>query len=407
MRLSRTVKWFIVTCVCLIGIAGGFIVGMVATAKMGLIPIYSSSLAASAERTFRLMQKEALDPPDVETATEGVIDGILKSNGDIYARYLPEESFEKYTESMSGTFGGIGVVMEEKDGNVQVVQVYEDSPAEAAGVQPGDWFYAVGDDQRDEWTSTELQLLVRGEPGTDVTITFARPYQEGDTINMRHPLGVPYTVTIERDTIQVPITRYEIIDGNVGYIRLFSFNRNANDEIRADIEKLRAQGAEKFVFDLRSNVGGDFRQALLVASIFVDEGIIVKVESRVDGETIYKASGDAIEPDVPLVLLVDENSASAAEIVAAAVKDHGRGKLVGMNTFGKGSVQSQIPFGTGAVFLTTAHYLGPNGEVINNVGVEPDYIIGMPLDRQFNPSRGENFNEDIQLQEALRVLREQ
>ena len=191
------VKWLIVTCICLIGIAGGFVGGVISSATMGFIPIYSSDLSRTAEQTFRMMQKEALDPPETDTAVQGIINGMLTSNGDRHARYLPEEAFEKYTESMSGTFGGIGVVMEERDDNVQIVQVYEGSPAEKAGVEVGDWFYAVGDEKRDTWTSSELQLLVRGEPGTEVEITFCRPFTENDMMDMRHPLGVPFTDVVD------------------------------------------------------------------------------------------------------------------------------------------------------------------------------------------------------------------
>jgi carboxyl-terminal processing protease len=299
---------------------------------------------------------------------------------------------------MEGQFGGIGVVLAEEDGGVKIAQVYEDTPAQRGGLEKGDWFYAIDDVQQDSWSTLEIQKLVKGEPGTDVTITLMRPYTEGDTMNIRYPRGVPYTVTLTRDVIQVPITKTELYDGNVGYVRLFEFNRASGAAVRSDIESLKAQGATKFILDLRDNPGGDLTQAISVASIFIESGVIVKIESRTGGDSERKASGNTTVPDAPLVILIDENSASASEIVAGAIRDYNRGTLVGMNTYGKGSVQTQLKYKDGAILMTTAHYLSPKDKIIDNIGVAPDVEISMPLTGQ------KEFETDIQLQEALKVL---
>ena len=395
--MSRSVKILIVAGLLLIGILGGFLAGFLVTAKLGLNR-QPSPLSAGVDSVFLLMQRQALDPPDETTATVGAINGLLQSNGDLYARYLPKDDFKSYSEMMQGSFGGIGVVLAEENGNVRVASVYGDTPAQRAGIEAGDWFYEIDGIQQDSWTSQEIQRLVKGEPGTTVTITLCRPYTETDTMNIRYPLGVPYTVTIERAIIEVPVTKAELLDGDVGYIRLFEFNRMAGEAVRRDIATLVEAGATRFILDLRDNPGGDLSQAISVASIFIEEGVIVKVESRVDGETVMNTTGTTVLPTEPVIVLIDENSASASEIVAGAIRDHGRGKLVGMKTFGKGSVQTVLNYKDGAIILTTAHYLSPNGSKINDVGVTPDIEISMPLAAQKDRST------DIQLQEALKLL---
>jgi len=395
--MPRSLKYLIVVGIVIVGILGGFLGGFLMTAQFGVAK-QSSELSSGVEAVFKLMQEEALNPPAETTATIGAINGLLQSNGDRYARYLPADDFKNYNESMEGSFGGIGVVLAEENGNVKIAQVYEDTPASRGGLEKGDWFYAVDGIEQDSWTVADIQRLVKGEPGTEVEITFARPYTEEDTMNMRYPLGVPYTVTLERAIIQVPITKTELYGGDIGYIRLFEFNRISGDAVRSDIAELKKQGAKRFILDLRDNPGGDLSQAVSVASIFITEGIIVKVESRVSGERSFKVSDSTMLPDEALVILIDENSASASEIVAGAIKDYERGTLVGMTTFGKGSVQSQLAYKDGAILLTTAHYLSPKGNAIDDVGVSPDVEISMPLSGQ------KEFDTDIQLQEAIKVL---
>lgn len=361
-------------------------------------PVKYADVKDQSEGILDLMGREALDPPSETSATIGAIDGILKSGGDKYARYLPAEKFSEYTEQMEGAFGGMGVVLEEKDGTVGIVQVYKNTPASREGVKKGDYFYTINGVSREAWTIEEVRKRVKGEPGTKVKLTMMRPYKKGDVMNMRYPLGVPYNITITRDVIEVPNTEASLMQGDIGYIRLFEFNRRSTDEVKREIQSLTKKGAKKFILDLRDNPGGDLQEAVGVASLFIKEGPIVKIESRVEGMQILNASGVYIT-GAPLVVLVDENSASASEIVSGALLDYKRAKLVGMKTYGKGSVQTQFDYADGAVLFTTAHYLTPKGRVINGIGNTPDIIVPMALDMQADPKT------DLQLQAAIKELR--
>ena len=357
----------------------------------------TSNLTRDVSDLYHLMQKNALEPPDETTATVGALNGILKSNGDRYARFLPAEMFAKYSEGMSGEFGGIGVLLGEKDDTVYVLKVYADTPAEKAGLQVGDYFYSVDGESSDSWTTEEISSRVRGEVGTKVELTLLRPFEEGEMPDSAEfMLGNPYTVTVTRGKIESPNTEVKMLEGKVGYVRLFEFNLKATDELRREIEDLISQGASSLILDLRENPGGDLQQAIGVSSLFIKSGTVVKIESRVATKNEeLKATGKVVSKELPLVCLIDGNSASASEIVSGALQDYGRGVLVGMTSFGKGSVQSQIPFRSGAVFMTTAHYLTPKGRVINGKGNTPDIVVEMKVGDQSDEAT------DIQLQRAI------
>ncbi|MCL2437513.1 MAG: S41 family peptidase [Coriobacteriia bacterium] len=360
---------------------GGFAVSQIVFVVDSARTAQNAQLTSEVSDLFNLMQREALDPPSETTATVGALNGLLRSNDDHYARFLPEEELQRYEESMAGAFGGIGVLLGEDEGTTFVVQVYEDTPAEHAGIQEGDFFYGVDGETRNDWTISELSSRVRGEVGTDVEIIMVRPWDE-DTMptNMDHHLGDPFTVSVTRDIIQAPVTEVKTFDDNVGYVRLFDFNLRATEELYADIEGLIEEGAESLILDLRSNPGGDLNQAISVASLFIESGPIVQIEEAGQPEpVVLSVRGDQISQQLPLVVLVNGNSASASEIVAAAIQDHDRGTVVGVETFGKGSVQTQIPFRNGAAFMTTAQYLSAHGRVIEGEGVAPDVEAEMSI----------------------------
>lgn len=396
--MSKPIKFLLIGTLCLVFLLGGFIGGYLMNADYAGAPVKYAEVKDQSEGILDLMGREALEPPSETSATIGAIDGILKSGGDKYARYLPAEKFTAYTEQMEGAFGGMGVVLEEKDGTVGVVQVYKNTPASREGVKKGDYFYTINGVSRETWTMEEVRKRVKGEPGTKVKLTMMRPYKKGDVMNMRYPLGVPYNITITRAIIEVPNTESSLMQGDIGYIRLFEFNRRSTDEVKREITSLTKKGAKKFILDLRDNPGGDLQEAVGVASLFIKEGPIVKIESRVDGTQILNASG-VYTTGAPLVVLIDENSASASEIVSGALLDYKRAKLVGMKTYGKGSVQTQFDYADGAVLFTTAHYLTPKSRVINGVGNTPDIVVPMALDLQADPKT------DLQLQAAIKELR--
>jgi carboxyl-terminal processing protease len=193
-----------------------------------------------------------------------------------------------------------------------------------------------------------------------------------------------------------------MLDGHIGYVRLFEFTQKSTDDLRSSYEKLISQGATSLVLDLRDNPGGDLNQAVGVGSLFLKKGQpVVQIKSRVDGSSSLLATGDTLSKDLPVVVLVNANSASASEIVSGALQDYGRAKLVGTTTFGKACVQTEIPFAGGAVFMTTADYLTAKGRNINAKGITPDIKVEMDIALERDPAK------DTQLQKALELVKQQ
>ena len=405
--MSRTLKIMVVAfSICAVGLSsfiGGYVVSAFTTRGVDMAALADDSSSGSTSELntmttdmFKLMQDEALAPPSETSATIGAVNGLVKSNGDKYARYLPPTDFESYSEEMSGSFGGIGVVLGEKNSTSYVVQVYKTTPAAKAGLKTGDYFYGVGDTTSDKWTTEKIQKLVKGKPGTKVKLTMLRPYKKGEMPDIKHPLGKPYTVTITRAVIETPNTIVAMKGDHVGYVRLFQFNRIATKEVRREIESLTKKGATSFILDLRDNPGGDLYEAVGISSLFIKKGPIVKIESRVDGTEVIQATGNVVT-DAPLVVLANENSASASEIVSGALQDYKRAPLVGAKTFGKGSVQTQFETKNGgAVLFTTAHYLTPKDRKINDIGLTPD------VESKMNPDLQGKDSTDTQLQTAIK-----
>jgi len=399
--MNRTTKLIVlilsVSILTLTAFFGGFATSQVMFITEDARARQNPQLTREVSELYNLMQREALDPPSETTATVGALNGLLRSNGDNYARFLPEEELQRYEESMMGAFGGIGVLLGEQNETVFILEVYEDTPAEAAGLQAGDYFYTVDGEARLDWITADISARVRGEIGTDVELTMVRPFEEDVMpMTMEHPLGEPFEVTITRDIIQTPVTEARMLDGNVGYVRLFEFNRRATDELQEDLEDLIEQGATSLILDLRDNPGGDLNEAIGVSSLFIEEGIIVQIESAGGSlpEVLHRR-GPSLSVQLPLICIVNGNSASASEIVSAALQDHGRAAIVGTNTFGKASVQTQIPFARGAAFMTTAHYLTADGRVIDEVGNTPDIEVETSI-----ADRAED-ETDSQLQRAI------
>lgn len=364
------------------GFAGGFVVAR-ATGTFGMPPAPSGDVGVRVDEVRRMLDGQALEPPSETSATVGAINGMLKSNGDKYAEYFDQRHFTYMNEETAGSFGGIGVVLGETSGTATVLEVYKGTPAEKGGVRKGDRFSKIDKEKRATWTTDDVVKRVRGPEGTQVTITFIRPSEKKE-----------YTTTLTRAKIKVPNVKSEMI-GKVGYIRLGEFNGESDKDLRAAIESLGKKGAKSYILDLRDNPGGLLSQAVAVSSLFIKDGIIVKVEERGKEPESYRATGD-VATKLPLVVLVNENSASASEIFGGAIQDYGRAKLVGVKTFGKGSVQTiqDVSFGGGVKF-TIAHYLTPKGRAINGKGLTPDIVVAMPFEKQMDRKT------DIQLKRAI------
>jgi carboxyl-terminal processing protease len=338
--------------------------------------------------TKSYITKEALVPPTETSLTANTIEGMLKSLGDPYAAYFDPKHFQYFNEQTQGSFGGIGVTLgENKKGEAYVVSVIKGTPASRAGIKKGDVFVSIDATSRPKWSSDEVVKRVRGKEGTKVTIGMRREGQ-----------AKPVKFTLTREQISVPNVESSIQGGNVGYIRLFTFNAKAAEDVKAAITSLKAKGAKAFILDLRDDPGGLLQAGVDVTSLFVKDGVVVRVDERGKPEQKYYVTGKTVT-DAPLVVLVNANSASASEIAAGALQDYKRAIIVGVKSFGKGSVQSihQLSNG-GAIKFTTAHYLTPLKRVIDKKGVLPEYIIPMKEDLQAEPKT------DTQLQKAVELL---
>ena len=306
---------------------------------------------------------------DVDNAEiiEASIDGMLSSL-DPHSSYLNPEEFRAMNEQTSGEYSGLGVEVTQQEGLVLVVSPMDDSPASRAGIQSGDYFSAVDGQNIVGMTLNDAIKLMKGAANTDVTLTVLREGVE------------PFDVTLTRAIIRPEVVTHRA-EGDIGYVRISSFNQLTTDGVEDAIDVLRKDIPGKMrglVLDLRSNPGGLLDQAVSVSSLFLDGGEIVSARGRRPEEVNrYNARRGERLPNTPIVILINGGSASAAEIVAGALKDHGRALILGETSFGKGSVQSVIPLGgkQGAIRLTTQRYYTPSNASIQGAGIEPDIEV--------------------------------
>jgi carboxyl-terminal processing protease len=397
-RFSRVVLTIAVAVILLMGgFAGGFVLARHGASVEGIVNVTSaeSTVGDKVEEVMTLLEGDALKPPTETSATAGAIQGLLDATGDKYALYFDAQHYKYFNEQSAGAFGGIGVtIAENKNGQAYVVSVMADTPASKAGIKANDVFVTVDGVTRSKWTSEEIVKRVRGNPGTTVTVVMRRDKELK-------------TFTVTRANIQVPNIESRILESGVGYIRLFSFNQRSEQDVRSAIEGLTKQGAKGFILDVRDNPGGLLDQAVQVASLFVPSGVIVRVDERNKPEQSSRATGRTAT-GAPLVLLVNENSASASEILAGALQDYSRATLVGVKTFGKGSVQTVHELEDGsAVKFTIAHYLTPKSRIIDGKGVTPEYVVPMKLELEYDSHAQKDVAKDTQLTKAIAVLKKE
>ena len=321
----------------------------------------------------------------INSTIKGFVEGI----GDEYSEYMTAEEWEEYQESALGNYVGVGIYMTlDDDDNVIVVSTISGTPAEEAGIQSEDIITAVDGESVIGMTTTEVSNRVKGEEGTSVAITV---YRDGDYLDF----------TLERKSIKVYHVETEMLDDNIGYISLLTFDEECSEEFETGMDELIEQGAEKIIFDLRYNTGGLVEEALNIIDLFVDEGEEILIEVAADGtETINTAESDK-KYDIEIVILVNEYTASASEIVTGALKDYGIATVVGTTTYGKGVIQNVYSLSDGSVLkLTTAEYYTPNRNQINKVGIEPDYEI--EIDEENLDDEGNII--DTQLEKAKELL---
>ncbi len=323
-------------------------------------------------------------PLDDVALIEGAMEGMLATLGDDNTRYLTPRSQAAEQASMEGEFQGIGAEVTDMDGAITIVSPFEGSPAEAAGLRPGDILRAAGGVELTGMDVGEAAALVRGPAGTAVTLLVER---DGET----------FTVDIVRDVIKIPSVRGRINEDGQAYIRLNRFATPTPEELDALLRELLAESPTGVILDLRMNPGGLLSSVIDVADQFLPEGIVMTERFGDGRETIYRSTNEGAAETVPLVVLVDEGSASASELLAGALRDRGRATVVGETTFGKGTVQSvhQLSNG-GGLRITIARWLTPDGFWVHEQGLEPDVII---------PYEGIiDAEDDPQLQAAVDVL---
>jgi carboxyl-terminal processing protease len=302
---------------------------------------------------------------DEETLDDASLRGIVESLDDPYSHYLTPKEAEFQQEAISGEFEGVGMSVEEDRRGLRVLSVFEKSPAEKAGIVKGDLIVSVNGRSIAGVSSEVATGRIKGPAGSEVRLEVFSPGDE-DT----------RTVKVKRERIDVPVAEGRVVkrDGQtIGVVELLGFSSGAHGALRREIDEVTKRGADRLVLDLRGNGGGLLTEAVLVSSVFVEDGEIVSVRGRTRPERVEDAEGDAIDEDIPVVVLVDGGSASASEIVAGALRDRDRATLVGTNTFGKGLVQEVERLSNGGYLdLTTANYYLPSGKTIGEDGLKPD-----------------------------------
>lgn len=313
---------------------------------------------------YEEIASEAVDAPPEDELARGAIKGMLEvlKKDDPYALFYSPTAYRSFQELTSGEFSGIGVWLKEKDAGLTIVSVLPSTPAAEMELQEGDVIRAIDGEPASSLTSDEAVAHIKGPEGTQVRLSIARG-------------GVDLDVTLTREAIELPNLQANLRADGLGYIQLYGFARGAANEVRDEVADMIEEGAEGIVLDLRNNGGGLFSEAVDVASVFIEDGDVVIYREAPDEETSYEAEGDAFE-DVPLVVLVNEGTASASEIVAGALQDQDRATLIGTTTYGKGSVQEVVRLrDASALKLTTAAYLTPEGRDINGTGIAPDVEV--------------------------------
>lgn len=318
--------------------------------------------------TYDTIKKQYFKEVDDNTLINGAINGMLESLDDPYSDYMNEKEAANFKQSISSSFEGIGAEIQEQDSKIMVVSPIKGSPAEKAGIKPNDIILSVNGKSLQGMSSTEAVTQIRGKKGTKVDLMISR----GNA-------SEPIKVTIVRDTIPIETVYSEMLSDGIAKIQVTSFSDNTAKDLRAAIEEMQGKGMKGLILDMRGNPGGLLDQAIEIASMFVPNGeVILQVEDRTGKKEIIKSKNKG-ELKTPLVVLIDKGSASASEIVAAAVSEAAGIQLVGEKSFGKGTVQTAEDFKDGSNFkYTAAKWLTPKGNWIHQKGIKPDIAVSLP-----------------------------
>lgn len=359
-----------------------------------LVPVQAFALSEEAYEKLDILANvfERIKSAYVEDVTdtdvlEAAINGMLVSL-DPHSSYMNIDSFKDMREQTSGEFGGLGIEVTMERGAVKVVSPIDDTPADKAGIQAGDYIIKIDGEEVQGLSLGEAVEKMRGKVGTDITVKI---YRENER--------KAFDVTITRDRIKVTPVKYHLEDGGVGYVRITTFNAKVDDSIKDALDDLKKQNDDKplagLVLDLRNNPGGLLTQAVAASDAFLEEGEIVSTKGRITNQNqrFNAHAGDVLDGK-PIVVIVNKGSASASEIVAGALQDHKRAVIIGTKSFGKGSVQTVMPLpGGNGMRLTTALYYTPSGRSIQAEGIEPDVIVKPAKVEELDMGDDESFGE--------------
>ena len=353
--------------------------------KYVLVSNDNGDLASDLARFRAIIDEYYLGEVDDNKLKESAIKGYIEGLGDEYSEYITKEEYEEYKINIMGNYVGIGIYMSvyKDTDEIVILSPIEGSPAEEAGILPGDIILKVNGIEYDGEHLDEASAAIKGEEGTKVKIEIKR---NEEIINLE----------VERRKVIVNPVKSEIKNGNIGYIKLTSFDEDTSKIFKEKYEELQKQNINSLIIDLRDNGGGIVQEALTIADYMLekDAKMLITVNKK-ENEEIEKSKYDPIIT-IPVVILVNENSASASEILAGALKDNNRAKIVGTKTYGKGVIQELLTLKDGsAIKLTTEEYYTPNRTKINNVGIEPDELV----------ENDENIEEDLQLKKAIEMVK--
>ncbi|MEW6028173.1 MAG: S41 family peptidase [Chloroflexota bacterium] len=407
-RALKVILIVIAAAVLLLGaFSGGFLVGRFTPPASGVSrtfppvantpsPEMNSATPEELQSLFQpfweawdIVHEQYVDQPvDDEALMQGALRGMLDALGDEHTSFMDPEEFKAANESLAGEYEGIGAYVDTDGEWMTIISPIPGSPAEAAGLRSGDAIIAVDGEDMTGVNPESVRQRVLGPAGTTITLTIQRGTDE------------PFDVKITRARITIRSAEGKMLEDGIAYVQVTTFGDRTTPELIAALEDLMAQNPKGMILDLRNNGGGYLQTAVEVTSQFVGEGVVL-YEQYGDGQRIsYEAQPGGLAIDVPLVVLVNEGTASASEIVAGAIQDHERGQLVGVTTYGKGSVQNWVPLSNdqGAVRVTIAKWLTPDERAIHDIGLTPDVVVEM-TEEDYNNDR------DPQLDEAVEVLR--
>lgn len=404
------------------GFAAGVVVGIAAAAvilvggtfgicKAGNYQMVIGSKGASKVKNTKLLDRDTVDKVDeltnymdlyyyedydVQDVQDGLLEGVVSGLGDKYSAYYTAEEYKEQQLSTSGTYYGIGAALAQDKDTMQVTitKIYEGTPSEEAGLKKDDVIVSADGTDATSMELTDFVKLIRGEEGTTVHLEIYRPSTE-ETLEF----------DVERKNVELPSVSSQMLENNIGYIQISEFQSKTAEQFESALSSLKDQGAQSLIVDVRGNGGGLVDSVVAILDDILPEGTVVYTEDKYGNRQDYTSSGDTYL-DMPIAVLVDQNSASASEIFAGAIKDYNYGTLIGTKTFGKGIVQTVFSLPEGdAIKITTAKYFTPDGNYIHGVGIEPD----IELEYQFMGGENDEYSVDLdnQIQKAIEVLSKQ